>query len=93
MAAEIENVTDETADVDELVYQVEVLVEVRLPAPGPDDDEDAGFEEAHAIVDNTLQRAWDTDQGRGFGHRIHPWHFEMFEDSVKVVDKDPAVRS
>ena len=83
-------VTDETPEIDELVYQVEVLVEVRLPVDPEDPDGDAGFEKAHAIVDTTLQRAWDTDQGRGFGHRVHPWHFEMFEDAVKIVDKVPA---
>jgi len=82
-----EIVTDETTPVDELVYQVEVLIEVRLPAPGPDDDEEEGFNQAHTLVDETLQRAWDTDQGR---HHVHPWHFEMFEDSVKVIDKVPA---
>jgi len=80
-------VTDETPPVDELVYQVEVLVEVRLPVDPEDPDGDAGFEKAHSIVDETLQRAWDTDQGR---HHVHPWHFEMFEDSVKIVDKVPA---
>jgi hypothetical protein len=80
-------VTDETPPVDELVYQVEVLIEVRLPVPGPEDDEEEGFNQAHALVDETLQRAWDTDQGR---HHVHPWHFEMFEDSVKVIDKVPA---
>lgn len=91
---DIPNVTDETADLDELdggdddasgdlVYQVEVLIEVRLPTTS----EDAGFEEAYALVDDTLQRAWETDQSR---HWARPWRFEMHEDSVRLVDQDPS---
>jgi hypothetical protein len=78
------DVTDETPAIDELVYQVEVLVEVRLPADPEDPEGEGGFEEAWKIVDNTLQRAWDTDQGR---YRMHPWHFEMHEGAVRVIDK------
>ena len=85
-----EIVTDVPADVDELVYQVPVLVEIRLQADPEDPEGEAQFDEAYEIVSTTLQRAWETDEGRGFGIRVHPWSFEISQGDVKVVDLDVA---
>jgi hypothetical protein len=62
-------------------YLVEALIEVDIDL----DDLDAPAE-AVKVVDNTLQRAWDTDQGR---HHVQKWHFEIPEDgTVTVLDTD-----
>jgi diaminopimelate decarboxylase len=55
-------------------YQVEVLVEVKMAG-----DENA----AYTAVDEIMQRAWDTDDGRKW---VQPkWHFEMLEGCVNVI--------
>jgi len=62
-------------------YQVEVFVEVKITG-----DEQA----AYAAVDEIMQRAWDTDDGRTW---VKPkWHFEMLEDCVNVIEpeKEPS---
>ena len=56
-------------------YQVEVLVEVKMAG-----DENA----AYTAVDEIMQRAWDTDDGRTW---VKPkWHFEMLEGCVGLAD-------
>jgi len=60
----------------ERTYQVEVLVEVKL---------DGTEEDAYALVDNTMQRAWDTDNGRNWAR---PWHFSMLEGCVADITDD-----
>jgi hypothetical protein len=60
-------------------YQVEVLVEVKMAG-----DENA----AYTAVDEIMQRAWDTDDGRKW---VQPkWHFEMLEDCVSVTTDGPV---
>lgn len=51
-------------------YRVPVFVEVEL-----DIDDVDGEAAAVAAVDETLQRAWDTDQGRKW--ITQGWHFEI----------------
>jgi len=58
-------------------YQVEVLVEVKMAG-----DENA----AYTAVDEIMQRAWDTDDGRTW---VKPkWHFEMLEGCVADITPD-----
>jgi hypothetical protein len=61
-------------------YQVEVLVEVKMVG-----DEDA----AYTAVDEIMQRAWDTDDGRKW---VKPkWHFEISgPGAVSVTVDGPA---
>jgi hypothetical protein len=62
-------------------YVIEARIEVEI-----DNDDLDGPNEAWKIVDNTLQRAWDTDQGR---HHVAPWHFEMLDDAVvEIVEEE-----
>jgi hypothetical protein len=63
-------------------YQVEVLVEVKI----------TGSEEvAYTAVDDIMQRAWDTDDGRTW---VNPkWHFEMLEGCVAdITPSDETVK-
>ena len=62
-------------------YQVEVTVEVAIPG-----DETA----AYTVVDEIMQRAWDTDDGRTW---VKPkWHFEISgPGAVTVVTDETAV--
>lgn len=54
----------------ERTYEVEVIVTVTV-----DGEEDA----ARTEVDQILQRAWDTDQGR---HHVEQWHFELLDEGL-----------
>jgi hypothetical protein len=58
-------------------YVVETRVEVEIDS----DDLDA-FDEAKREVDELMQRAWDTDQGR---HHVKKWHFTILDDAVVEV--------
>ena len=63
-------------------YVADIQIEVELK--GAEDSEDEAFK----VVDNILQRAWDTDQGRAW--LAKNWHFEMTEGCVRlVVDELP----
>jgi len=57
-------------------YVADVQVEVELEG-----DE----EMAYKVIDETLQRAWDTDQGRKW--ITDRWHFEMLEGCVTAIEE------
>lgn len=63
-------------------YVIEARIEVEI-----DNDDLDGPNEAWKIVDNTLQRAWDTDQGR---HHVRKWGFAQLEESISVIMPEPA---
>jgi hypothetical protein len=52
-------------------FEVEAVITVTL-----DGDEYA----ARALVDETLQRAWDTDRGRHYVNK--DWHFELLDEGL-----------
>jgi hypothetical protein len=62
-------------------YIVEAQIEIELEG-------EEEFDEAFALADVILQRAWDTDQGR---HHVHKWHFSILEDAVRVVEEPDQV--
>jgi len=59
-------------------YVADVQIEVELEG-----DEEAAFK----VIDETLQRAWDTDQGRAWLSKN--WHFSMLEGCVAEVVEEP----
>lgn len=56
-------------------YQAEVLIELEL-----DGDHEAAFK----TVDDIMQRAWNSDQGRRWIDQ--KWHFSMLEGAVIELD-------
>jgi hypothetical protein len=62
------------------IYRVPAVIEIEL-------DGEEMFDEAVKVVDNTLQRAWDTDQGR---HHVTKWHFEIDLEGIGVVELELA---
>jgi len=63
-------------------FMAEVRVEIEIDDADLPEGEDAQFELAHNVIDDTLQRAWDTDRGRH--HVNRNWHFTMLEDTISV---------
>ena len=61
-------------------YIADIQIEVELS--GAEDSEDEAFK----VIDNTLQRAWDTDQGRAW--LAKNWHFSMLEGCVTKLDEE-----
>lgn len=70
--------TDETApSALKRTFEVEAVITVTV---------EGGADEARALVDETLQRAHDTDSGR---HFVQGWHFELLDEGlVTELDAD-----
>lgn len=77
-------VTDETASPSPArrTFEVEAVITVTVE---DNPDLDAAYD-ARAQVDELLQRAWDTDNGR---HHVKKWHFELLDEGlVTEIDED-----
>jgi hypothetical protein len=66
-------------------YHVPVMIELEL-----DLDDVDGEIEAVKAVDELLQRAWDTDQGRKYQPHAASWHFEL-EGGADRIDETVSV--
>jgi hypothetical protein len=76
--------TDETpaAPAAQRTFEVEAVITVTVD---DNPDLDAAYD-ARAQVDELLQRAWETDNGR---HFVKKWHFELLDEGlVTEIDKD-----